>query len=162
MRGNKFSATGVSPKWVKSRSRRRRKKEREKSRWKQWPASLRPPPRVAHASMPGPIFWLQLFKWLPISWLAGNPVTRIPGFVPPCLRAPHLVADEAKLAIVGPGVLACATRGGGRSEAGHCFHLLFSFFLSFFFFFLLRLLLFTHFGESPVRENLFPPIFWHN
>ena len=41
---------------------------------------------------------------------------------------------EAKLAIIfndffsfGPGVLACATRGGGRSEAGHCFHLLFSF-----------------------------------
>ena len=31
-----------------------------------------------------------------------------------------------------------------------------------FFFFFLRLLLFTHFGESPVRENLFPPIFWHN
>ena len=27
---------------------------------------------------------------------------------------------------------------------------------------LLRLLLFTHFGESPVREHLFPPIFWHN
>ena len=26
----------------------------------------------------------------------------------------------------GPGVLACATRGGGRSEAGHCFHLLFA------------------------------------
>ena len=24
----------------------------------------------------------------------------------------------------GPGVLPCATRGGGRSEAGHCFHLL--------------------------------------
>ena len=53
--------------------------------------------------------------------------------------------------------IACATRGGGRSEAGHCFHLLF-----FLFFFFLRLLLFTHFGESPVRENLFPPIFWHN
>ena len=67
---------------------------------------------------------------------------------------------------VGPGVLACATRGSGRSEAGHCFHLLFFFFFSFFFFllflFLLRLLLFTHSGESPVRENLFPPIFWHN
>ena len=31
-----------------------------------------------------------------------------------------------------------------------------------FFFFLLCLLLLTHFGESPVRENLFPPIFWHN
>ena len=59
----------------------------------------------------------------------------------------------------GPGMLECATRGGGRSEAGHCFHILFSFF---FFLLLLRLLLFTHFGESPVRENLFPPIFWHN
>ena len=47
-----------------------------------------------------------------------------------CLRAPHVVADEAKLAIV--------------------------------FFFLLRLLLFTHFGETPVAENLFPPIFWQN
>ena len=56
--------------------------------------------------------------------------------------------------LIGPGVLACATRGGGRSEAGHCFHLLFSFFLFlFFFFFFLRLLLFIHFGESPVREN---------
>ena len=40
----------------------------------------------------------------------------------------------------GPGVLACATRGGGRSEAGHCFHLL-------------------SFSSSP---HLFPPIFWHN
>ena len=36
-----------------------------------------------------------------------------------------------------------------------------SFFLSFLFF-SLRLLLFTHFRESPVCENLFPPIFWHN
>ena len=25
--------------------------------------------------------------------------------------------------LVGPGVLACATPGGGRSEAGHCLHL---------------------------------------
>ena len=55
-----------------------------------------------------------------------------------CLRAPYGVADEAKLAIV------------------------FTYFLFSFFFLLLRLLLFTHFGESPVRENLFPPIFWHN
>ena len=31
----------------------------------------------------------------------------------------------------GPGVPACATRGGGRSEAGHCFHLLFSSFFLF-------------------------------
>ena len=29
-------------------------------------------------------------------------------------------------------------------------------------FFSLRLLLLTHFGKSPVCENLFPPIFWHN
>ena len=57
-----------------------------------------------------------------------------------CLRAPPVLADEAKLAIV------------------------FTYFLFSFFFLLLllRLLLFTHFGESPVRENLFPPIFWHN
>ena len=26
----------------------------------------------------------------------------------------------------------------------------------------LRLLLLTHFGGSPVCENLFPPLFWHN
>ena len=77
----------------------------------------------------------------------------------------HFPIFQVTFPIFGPGVLACATRGGGRSEAGHCFHLLFSSFSSFsFFFFLLflRLLLFTHFGESPVRENLFPPIFWHN
>ena len=34
-----------------------------------------------------------------------------------------------------------------------------SFFLSFFF---LRLLLLTHFGESPMCEIIFHPIFWHN
>ena len=45
---------------------------------------------------------------------------------------------------IGPGVLACATRGGGRSEAGHCFHLLFSFFLSFFY----------AFYFSPTSEKL--------
>ena len=28
--------------------------------------------------------------------------------------------------------------------------------------FSLRLLLLTHFGETLVCENLFPPIFWHN
>ena len=59
-----------------------------------------------------------------------------------CLRAPHVVADEAKLAIV--------------------FTYFFLFFSFFFFLLFLRLLLFTHFGESRVRENLFPPIFWHN
>ena len=28
--------------------------------------------------------------------------------------------------------------------------------------FFLRLLLLTHFGETPEAENLFAPIFWHN
>ena len=28
--------------------------------------------------------------------------------------------------------------------------------------FSLHLLLLTHFGETPVAENLFPPIFWRN
>ena len=56
--GEKMSPSGVSPKSVKSKMRRRRKKkkkkEKKKSRWKQWPTSLHPPPRVAHASTPGP------------------------------------------------------------------------------------------------------------
>ena len=52
---------------------------------------------------------------------------------------------------IGPGVLACATRVGGRSEAGNCFYLLFS---SFFLLFV-RLLIFTHFVETPVREFFF-------
>ena len=53
--------------------------------------------------------------------------------------------------------LACATRGGGRSEAGHCFHLLFSFFFFFY-----------AFCCSPtsviLRKLFFSPalIFWHN
>ena len=47
-------------------------------------------------------------------------------------------------------VLACATRGGGQSEAGHCFHLLSFFFLSFFFFFFF----FSAFYFSPTSENL--------
>ena len=46
-------------------------------------------------------------------------------FGPDVLRAPPVVADE--------------------SEAGHCFHSLF-----------------THFGETPKAEVLFPLIFWHN
>ena len=74
-----------------------------------------------------------------------------------CLRVPPLA--EAKLVIVctyfflilsfSPGSLPAPPMVANGSEAGDCFHLLFFFFL--------RLLLFTHFGESPVRENLFPP-----
>ena len=33
--------------------------------------------------------------------------------------------------IIGAGVLACATRGGGQSEADHCFHLFFFVFVFF-------------------------------
>ena len=50
----------------------------------------------------------------------------------------------------GPGVLACATRGGGRSEAGHCFHLLFSSF----FLFLFSFFFFSAFYFSPTSGNL--------
>ena len=41
--------------------------------------------------------------------------------------------------------------------AGYCYYQLSLFFLLF-----LRLLLLTHFGETPKAENLFPPKFWHN
>ena len=40
-----------------------------------------------------------------------------------------------------------------KCVAGHCYNQLSLFFL-------LRLLLLTHFGETPEAENLFPPIFW--
>ena len=62
----------------------------------------------------------------------------VESLVQACLRGPHVVADEAKLAIV------------------------FIYFFSSFFLFLLRLLLFTHFGESPVSENFFPQYFGIN
>ena len=39
---------------TQARLDQKKEEEEEKSRWKQWPASLRPPPRVAHASTPGP------------------------------------------------------------------------------------------------------------
>ena len=43
--------------------------------------------------------------------------------------------------------------------AGHCYYQLSVYILSFSLFLLfLRLLLLTHFGESPKAENLFPPI----
>ena len=79
---------------------------------------------------------------------------------------PPVVADRSEaghcfhlLFSFGPGGLRAPPVVADRSEAGHCFHLLFFFF---FFFLFLRILLFTHFGETPVAEILFPPIFWHN
>ena len=47
-----------------------------------------------------------------------------------------------------------------HAQLGHCYYHR-SLFLFLFFFFFLRLVL-THFGESPVCENLFPPIIQHN
>ena len=52
--------------------------------------------------------------------------------------------------------LACATRDGGRKQSWPLFSPTFSPFFSFFF---LHLLLFTHFGETPAAEILFPPYF---
>ena len=68
----------------------------------------------------------------------------------PCLK------DFGPGGLRAPCVLACAMR-----SLAIVFTIVQSFSLSFFFFFSLRLLLLTHFGESPVCENLFPPIFWH-
>ena len=61
--------------------------------------------------------------------------------------------------------LASSTYGGGQKrlpwkQSWPLFSPTFFFSLSFSFF--LQLLLFTCFGETPVAENLFPPIFWHN
>ena len=53
---------------------------------------------------------------------------------------------------IGPGGFACATRGGVAMRSWPL--LLPTFSLSLFF---LRLLLLTHFGKTPVCENLFPP-----
>ena len=53
--------------------KKKKKKEEEKSRWKQWAASLRPPPRVAHASTPGPkslFFQIHCLGWG--LWSFGN------------------------------------------------------------------------------------------
>ena len=44
--------------------------------------------------------------------------------------------------------------------AGQSFLSLFS--LSSFFLFFLRFLLLTHFGETPMCEIIFHPLFWHN
>ena len=61
---------------------------------------------------------------------------------------------------IGPGGFACATRGGvAMRTLAIVFTIVQSFFLSFFF---LLLLLLTHFGESPMCEIIFHPIFWHN
>ena len=62
------------------------------------------------------------------------------------LKLGHFANDASGIYSFGPGVLACATRDGGRSEAGHCFHLLF-----------LLLLLFSCFSPSSgiLRKLIF-------
>ena len=82
-----------------------------------------------------------------------------------CLRAPcvawPLLSPTFALSFFWPRRLACAMRAPCIAWP----LLSPSFSLSSFLFlssFSLRLLLLTHFGESPVRENLFSPIFWYN
>ena len=90
------------------------------------------------------------------SWPLFSPTFFSPGG----LRAPCVLACPMRsLAIVitivqsslGPGGFMCATRGGVAMRSRPL--LLPSFSLSFSFF--LRLLLLTHFGESPVRKQIF-------
>ena len=78
---------GDSPKWVKSK--KRREKKRRKNRKNVRKITLR-------LSTSGTLT-LGLQGYSSRSWYMSD---------------------------FGPDVLACATRGGGRSEAGHCFHLL--------------------------------------
>ena len=60
---NKFSHTGVSPKWVKSKRRReKRKRRRAKVGNNNGQLRIATPPRVAHAKPPWPIVYLILFK----------------------------------------------------------------------------------------------------
>ena len=100
-------------------------------------------------------------KWSSDKWSKFSTLAKHFNFL--CNRFLMFISWSSPVQVVFGLLFSWTTRGGGRSEAGHCFHQFFFllFFLSCFFFFLC-LLLFTHFGESPVHENLFPPIFWHN
>ena len=78
-----------------------------------------------------------------------------------------ITSASGKFLAFWPRRLACAMRACVRhAQLGHCYHhrsVFLSFFLSFslsLFFFLLRFLLLTHFGESPMCEIIFHPIFW--
>ena len=71
-----------------------------------------------------------------------------------CLRAPHVVADEAKLVIVfanlfGPGVLFAPHVVADEAKLANVFPYFFLLLSSF-----LLLLLFIHFRETPLTENL--------
>ena len=74
------------------------------------------------------------------------------------MRSWPLLLPTFTLLFYGPGGFACATRGGVVMSSWLLLLPTFSlsFFLSLFF------SLWTHFGESPQVENLFPPIYWHN
>ena len=52
---NKFSHTGVSPKWVKSKRRREREKEIPKVSNNNGQLRIATQPRVAHAKLTGPM-----------------------------------------------------------------------------------------------------------
>ena len=78
-----------------------------------------------------------------------------------CLRAPHVVADEAKLAIVFTYFfLVQASRRAPLGVADEAkLAIVFTYFFSSFF---LRLLLSTHFGDTQEANFFLALIFWHN
>ena len=87
-------------------------------------------------------FWCIIFYELNTHWLINNICFKV-----------YKMDVLAQAALRAPPEVAFAMRS---------WPMLFPTFSLFFSFFLFRLLLLTHFGETPEAENLFPPIFWHN
>ena len=81
-----------------------------------------------------------------------RPITYLFMFFTPCNS--HL--------LIGPGGLRAQCVRNACAMRAQCVRHAIVRSSSFFFSFFLRFLLLTHFGESPVCENLFPPIFWNN
>ena len=166
-----ISHTGVSPKWVKSKRRRRKKKRREILNDGNNNGQATHGARMAHASRLAKILGKTNFhtQEFPRSWpwrkscfeiKSLNPYSPRLGRAPPevafamhswPLLLPTFFFWPRRLCVRHP-------RCRLQCVAGHCcYHLSVSLSL-----FLFRLLLLTHFRETPVCENLFPPIFCHN
>ena len=142
--GNQIFSLWRLPK-VGQKQIRRKKREKKKKDQKvgnnNGQLRITTPPRVAHAKPPGTTFGRGHLDQPCGSLMSGFDI-----LAQVALSAPPEVA------------LQCV--------AGHCFchcSVFLSFSLSFsLFFFFLRFLLLTHFGESPMCEIIFHPIFWHN
>ena len=116
----------------------------------QWPASLCPPPRVAHASLDqnSVFYWKQLG---PCSDERRCPCesTKCAGQAFHTFLLPAPIQPPPK-SIFGPGGLRAPPVVADESEAGHCVHL---FFYIFFYFIFLRLPFFIHFYELWAKLN---------